>query len=113
MTNDQVKSLKIRELNDRLRKTGSGGTTLFAGVLAQMDESVRFKVLEAVRVAEVNTGDGDDPYAEHDFGTAEVEGERYIWKIDYYDPSMEHGSETPEDPESTRRVLSIMRATDY
>ena len=106
--NDQAKSLKIRDLNDQLRKTGSGGTTLFAGILAQMDESQRFKILEAVRAAEVQTGDGDDPYAEHDFGKVEVDGESYLWKIDYYDPKMEYGSETPEDPDVTRRVLSIL-----
>jgi hypothetical protein len=49
----------------------------------------------------------------HDFGSIEIDGETYFWKIDYYDLAMQFGSESPEDPEQTTRVLTIMRADEY
>jgi Protein of unknown function (DUF3768) len=33
----------------------------------------------------------------------EVEGDTFFFKIDYYPPDMEHGSENPADPEQTVR----------
>ena len=43
----------------------------------------------------------------------EVEGRRIIWKIDYYDPSRQQGSEDPADPAKTCRVLTVMLASEY
>jgi Protein of unknown function (DUF3768) len=45
----------------------------------------------------------NDPHGEHDFGSFEVAGEKFFWKIDYYDSDMTSGSEDPADPEKTRR----------
>ena len=56
---------------------------------------------------------GNDPHGEHDFGNFEVEGENYFFKIDYYSPDLEGGSEDPADPKKTTRVLTIMRAEEY
>ena len=36
-----------------------------------------------------------------------------MFKIDYYDVNMEYGSADPADPRLTRRVLTIMLASDY
>ena len=55
----------------------------------------------------------NDPHHEHDFGEVVLEGEKYFWKIDYYDPTMTQGSEDPTDPAKTRRVLTIMLADEY
>ena len=57
--------------------------------------------------------DGDDSTGEHDFGSFEIEGETFFWKIDYYDPSLQFGSENPADPAATTRVLTLMLAEDY
>lgn len=57
--------------------------------------------------------EGNDPHGERDFGAFEHNGQRIFWKIDYYAPDMEHGSENPADPKQTVRVLTIMLASEY
>ncbi len=103
---------RIRVLNDNFRSTFVGGrVALTAGVDAlRLDTKAR--VLLAVQSFSNFTKD-NDPHGEHDFGSFSVEGETYFWKIDYYDLSMKFGSETPEDPTTTARVLTIMRADEY
>jgi len=53
---------------------------------------------------------GNDPYGEHDFGAVEVGGERYFFKIDYYDEDFEFGVDQYRD--AFRRALTIMRADE-
>ena len=55
----------------------------------------------------------NDPHGEHDFGSFELAGRKFFWKIDYYDANMEFGSEDPADPAKTTRVLTIMLAEEY
>ena len=55
----------------------------------------------------------NDPYGEHDFGSLELHGERYFWKIDYYDEELQYHSPDPGDPKVTKRVLTIMHASEY
>ena len=57
--------------------------------------------------------DANDPYGEHDFGSCEHRGRKVFWKIDYYDKTLESGSENPADPAITTRVLTIMLADEY
>ena len=40
-------------------------------------------------------------------------GERYFFKIDYYDLTLEFRSDDPADPTKTTRVLTLMRADEY
>ena len=58
-------------------------------------------------------GEDNDPHGEHDFGAFDLCGERLFWKIDYYDKDLSFGSPEPADPAVTRRVLTIMLASDY
>jgi hypothetical protein len=53
------------------------------------------------------------PYGEHDFGSFEIAGEKVFWKIDYYDLSLEFGSNDSADPAQTKRVLTILLAEEY
>jgi hypothetical protein len=67
-----------------------------------------------VKVATFGEFTGDnDPYGEHDFGYFELVNRTFYWKIDYYDPKCEFGSEDPADPKKTTRVLTLMLAAEY
>ena len=105
-------TIRVRELNDRLRTTLAGGRLMFTDSVSFMDEDKQRDLLRAVRAFDAFTK-GNDPHGEHDFGSVELAGEKYFWKIDYYAPDMEHGSENPADPSQTVRVMTIMHASEY
>ena len=80
--------------------------------VAALPEAELAQLLERVRSFDAFSPD-NDPHAEHDFGSIEHAGTTYFFKVDYYAPGMEGGSEDPADPEKTTRVLTIMRADEY
>lgn len=105
---------RIRELNDAFRKTLNptlGKVLLSAGVSA-----LPFDVAESA-ITTTKTFDAfdqdNDPHGEHDFGNFELSGNRFFFKIDYYDAGLKSGSEDPSDPSKTTRVLTIMLAEEY
>jgi hypothetical protein len=106
---------RVRELNDNFRRNifdRALGTLIFtAGVAALMD-SDRFALMDEVRCFE-DFNEGNDPYKEHDFGAIDFKGDRYFWKIDYYDNAMEMHSLDKSNPNLTKRVLTIMQACEY
>ena len=55
----------------------------------------------------------NDPHDEHDFGSFDLVGRKFFWKIDCYDKELLNGSEDPGDPERTTRVLTLMLACEY
>ena len=103
---------RIRELNDKLRSTFTGGRVVMTDGVGALPESERAQLLERVRRFDEFTKD-NDPHGEHDFGSVELAGQTYFFKLDYYAPDMEGGSEDPADPEKTTRVLTIMLADEY
>lgn len=111
MTDDLTRE-RIRALNDQLRSTGCGGLTLVTqGVL---EHGLVFAARARAAIAKDATfSQASDPYAEHDFGTIDIEGNRLFWKIDYYDLAREFGSPDPCDPKVTSRVMTIMLADEY
>ncbi|HUU46823.1 MAG TPA: DUF3768 domain-containing protein [Acidobacteriota bacterium] len=67
---------------------------------------------KAVAAFEAFTPD-NDPHGEHDFGALDVQGKRVFFKADYYDLPMTAHSPDPANPAVTRRVLTIMLASEY
>ena len=104
---------RIAELNDLCRKAmGVAGRVVQTQGIVALPPDVRSAVFEKVELFDSFTED-NDPHGEHDFGAFEHAGQRVFWKIDYYAPGMEHGSENPADPKQTVRVLTIMLAREY
>ena len=102
----------IALLNDAFRRTFSGGkVTMTAGVYALPDMVKAAALQKAATFDQFN--EDNDPHGEHDFGSFELCGRKFFWKIDYYDRAMEYGSEDPSDPEQTTRVMTVMLASEY
>jgi hypothetical protein len=103
---------RVRVLNDNFRSTFIGGRVLMTQGVDALPIDTKARVLLAVQRFDGFSSD-NDPHREHDFGSFEVEGEKYFWKIDYYALDMDGGSEDPADPDKTTRVLTIMHADEY
>ena len=103
---------KIRQRNDLARSTFFGITIMLTEGVRCLPTADHEAVITKVREFDAFTPD-NDPHGEHDFGAFEHGDSKYFWKIDYYAPDMEHGSEDPADPAKTKRVLTIMRADEY
>jgi hypothetical protein len=105
---------RIRDLNDSFRKTfdpALGRVMLTAGV-NDLPHDVRATAIR--RVATFDAFDGDnDPHGEHDFGSFDLADHKFFFKLDYYDPRLEYGSDDPADPAKTTRVLTLMLAEEY
>jgi hypothetical protein len=111
MTTDS-KTDRIRWLNDAFRRTFVGGSIMITPGVQAMPLDQRSSLLQKIRTFEAFSED-NDPHQEHDFGAVDEGGERYFWKLDYYDPNMEFGSPDPAERAITTRVLTIMRADEY
>lgn len=113
----------IRSLNDRFRQAipspsdVPGRVVITQGIQALCDTEAEpalylgdlFKL-----VREFDDFDADnDPHGEHDFGAFDFRDEKCFWKIDYYAPDLQWGSEDPSDPAKTMRVLTVMLAYEY
>ena len=103
---------RIRVLNDNFRTTFVGGRILTTASVAELPIISKSRLFLGVQ-SYAAFSQADDPHGEHDFGAVEIDGEKYFWKIDYYDLSQRFGSEDPSDPAQTTRVLTIMRADEY
>lgn len=104
---------RIRELNDAFRTTGprAGDWMLTFGVRALGPDFINLAI-RAVQEHSCFTAD-NDPYGEHDFGSVNLAGHHLFWKIDHYDRELVYGSDDPANPAVTRRVLTIMLASEY
>lgn len=103
---------QISELNDAFRTNLQEGQILLTRGVAALPAEIVADALQRVRVFDEFTID-NDPHEEHDFGSVELSGHKFFFKIDYYDKELVHGSEDPADPDRTTRVLTVMRAEEY
>ena len=112
MVESAVSAQQIRELNDRFRTTMTGGRVMLTAGVDALPSDVKAMVIRKVATFTEFTPE-NDPYGEHDFGNFELAGQKFFWKIDYYDVAMEFGSEDATDPAKTTRVLTIMLTSEY
>lgn len=106
---------KVAELNDKLRRnifhSGKDKVVLTSGFSAlPFDEQLRI-LIKVKEFKDFNKG--NNPYGERDFGRIEHNGKDYFFKIDYYNKTMDAGSEDASNPDITIRILTIMRSDEY
>ena len=106
------KTNALARMNDQLRRTGLGGKVLITSGVQSLSHTMQTRLLQVIASFD-NFDDSNDPHGEHDFGAIDFEGDRYFWKIDYYDQAYEAESPDPLDAEITRRVMTVMRAEEY
>jgi len=103
---------KIAELNDQFRRNlPSSNMNLSVGIYMKNNEEVT-EIIELIKNFDTFTQD-NDPYREHDFGDIKYKDQKIFWKIDYFDLNLEYLSPDSSDPIKTKRVLTIMLASEY
>ena len=107
-----ARTAKIAKLNDLLRTGFRTGSVHFTAGIYNLGPAEKDEILQPVRTFTAFAAD-NDPHGEHDCAVLEAAGHRIIFKIDYYDATLTHGSVDPSDPNLTRRVLTIMLAEEY
>jgi len=105
---------EIALLNDKARKGLLPGSTrvFLTRIVAALPDDTISSLRRNVAAFDAFSED-NDPYRERDFGAVELGGERYFWKIDYYDRTLRFGAEDPTDTSETMRVLTLMHASEY
>lgn len=117
---------RIARLNDLARRAmGIACVVVATEGIRALSEADQSRLRELVETFDAFTPD-NDPYGERDFGAVYqgVDGVWSVsrpvvvavtvcWKIDAYDRELRFGSEDPADPAVTRRVLTIMLASEY
>ena len=112
MMTDKTQADAIRDLNDKFRRTLTGGTLMLTAGIVALGADAQARIIAAVQSFDAFTPD-NDPYGEHDFGSVEVDGEKIFFKFDYFDLNRAMHSDDPADPSKTERVLTIMLADEY
>lgn len=103
---------KIRELNDAFRRTLSGGTVMMTPGIAALGQEAVARIALTVATFD-DFCRANDPHSEHDFGSFEAEGQTVFFKLDYYSLDLLSHSPDPANPAVTRRVITIMLASEY
>ncbi|MEY9604130.1 hypothetical protein AB7M74_010739 [Bradyrhizobium japonicum] len=100
---------RIRELNDAFRRTFHGGRVMMTSGVYELPDCVKAEAL--VQVTKFSEFSADnDPHDEHDFGSFNLVGRKFFWKIDLYEePDVKDANGDPV----VNRVLTIMLASEY
>lgn len=108
----QTDAEKTRVLNDELRKHLLGGGAVITAGIAELGLEAVERLVKTIAVFD-DFCHANDPHEEHDFGVFDFEGVQVMFKIDYYDKSLNFHSPNPADPAVTERIITIMRADEY
>lgn len=115
MTEDEKKA-RIAALNDALRFNGrmpNGKIILTGGLAYETNDAEKMgKIISALRTFKDFNAE-NDPHGEHDCARFTVDGEDFMFKVDYYALDEASLSDHPEDPNVTIRVMSVFYARDY
>ena len=106
----RARETRISELNDAFRSTLLGGRVVLTRDVVALGADGISGIMQVVQTFSNFTPD-NDPHSEHDFGSCSWGLHRAVWKIDYYDAALEHGSRDPAEPSLTTRVLTVMLAS--
>ncbi|TNC59470.1 DUF3768 domain-containing protein [Rubellimicrobium roseum] len=121
LADEARRAVLIADQNDRFRTSwGTDPTALGRFVMTQGVASLS-PTAQALAVVGVRTfsdfTEDNDPHGWHDFGAFSVADSgqevRLYWKIDLYDADYRFGSEVPEDPARTRRVLTLLLPDEW
>ncbi|MEQ1696188.1 MAG: DUF3768 domain-containing protein [Hyphomicrobiaceae bacterium] len=107
----RIDTPRIRADNDafRIDNAGAGRWVISQGISVMPVELA--DIIAKVRAyREFDEADGPP---EHDFGAFDHDGQRIFWKIDVMDRTYTSASHDPTDPRKTRRLLTVMLASEY
>ena len=107
-----LRTQRIRALNDQLRQNFATGVAVMTPGVAALGEDAAARIIKTIAVFD-DFCHANDPHEEHDFGSFEAEGHTVFFKIDYLDRRMEYRSPDPTDPDVTARVITVMLADEY
>jgi hypothetical protein len=108
----ELKTARIRALNDELRHNLSDGHAFMTPGVAALGPEAVARIVKTIQVYD-DFCQANDPHEEHDFGSFEVDGQTIFFKIDYFDPTLTLHSLDPSDADVTKRVITIMLAGEY
>src|SRR4051794_33886472 len=97
----------IADLNDEFRRM-TRSVLITPGILKRDDA---LDIILAVRSFNDFHAD-NDPWHEHDMAMFPWHEVHVLWKIDTYDPDMQHGAEDPFSPDAVR-MLTVMLSSEY
>ena len=107
-----MNSSEIAKINDEFRKAlPIGQVVITQGVAALSPADKAALIQNVIHFKDFNKG--NDPYGEHDMGAFTFKAQKFFWKIDYYDSELLYGVDPYEEPESVKRILTIMLANEY
>ena len=87
----------------------SGGQVFLTAGVHELPDMVKAAAIQRVATFDAFTED-NDPYGEHDFGSFDLWGRQFFWKIDLYE---EPGVKDKSGEPVVTRVLTIMLASEY
>ena len=107
-----IRTERIRALNDELRQYLLGGLAVITPGVAALGQQAVERIVKTIAVYD-DFCHANDPYEEHDFGSFQTDGQTIFFKIDYFDKNLTYHSPDPSDASMTERVITIILAEEY